>query len=104
MGGAVKLVSRTPAEGTVLLLQQAARGGSPMVIPGAWNARGVPAAVRVMQDAAPHSTFAAPTSVLSDRERLERELEGGGAPRERAPQRASVLTRSHLTNDWQPKP
>jgi len=30
-----------------------------------------------------HSTFAAQPSVASDRERLERELEGGGAPSQR---------------------
>jgi hypothetical protein len=44
--------------------------------------------------AAPHSAGAAQASVTSGRERLERELEGGGAPRERTGgKRASFLTR-----------
>ena len=86
MGGAVTPISRTPAEDTVLLLQRAARDGSPVLIPGAWHGR--------TSDADPQATFAVQTSTVSDRARLERELEAGGA-RSQRPQghRASVLTR-----------
>jgi hypothetical protein len=94
MGGAVKPESRTPAENTVLLLQQAAQGGSPVLIPGAWDTRAVAPAVHVTEDSDPHSTSDAQASVVSDRERLERELEGGGAPSQRPRgHRASFLTK-----------
>ena len=93
MGGALIFVPGTAAEHTTLSLQQAA-AGSPVLIPGAWNTRAVSPPLHVTPAANPHSTFAAPASIVSGRERLERELEGGGAPSERARgDRATVLTR-----------
>ena len=77
-------ISRTPAESTVLFLQHAAHTGSPVLIPGAWDVRPVRAASRPMSDADTQTTLPAQTVVVSDRERLEREREGGGAPSERA--------------------
>jgi hypothetical protein len=94
MGGAVTPVSRTPAEYTVLRLQEAAHGGAPVLIPGAWDPRAVAPAVHVTGDADPQATLAAQPSVVSDPEKLARELEGGGAPSQRQRgHRASVLTR-----------
>jgi hypothetical protein len=83
MGGAVTSVSRTAAEYTVLRLQQAAHSGSPLLIPGAREARAVRPAARPIGVADLRTTPAAQTAVVSDRERLEREREGGGAPSER---------------------
>jgi hypothetical protein len=94
MGGAVTPVTRTPAEYTVLLLQQAAHGGSPVLIPGAREVSAVRPAARPSGGAETQTTLAAQTSVVSDRERLELEREGGGAPSERGRgHRASFLAR-----------
>ena len=95
MGGAVNRVPRTPAESTALLVQLAAHSGSPMMIPGAWEARAVsPPALHDVPGVDPHLALAAQASGVSGRERLERELEGGGALRERARgDRASFLMR-----------
>ena len=94
MGGAVMLVPRTPAEHTALLLQEAARGGSPVMIPGEWDHRPLARALQVTRSPDPQATVAAQASVVSGRERLARELEGGGAPSQRRRgQRSSVLAR-----------
>ena len=86
-------LSRTPAENTVLLLRQAARGSS-LMIPGAWDARAVTRAGRVTAGRDPHWTYAARASVVPDRQQLEREREGGGAPSQRRRgHRVSLLTR-----------
>src|SRR5207302_62024 len=93
MGGAVKAVSRTPAEYTVLLLQQA-HSSSPVMIPGAWDVRAVRPAAPPIDGAEPATTPHAQPAVVFNRERREREREGGGAPSERARgHRASVLAR-----------
>lgn len=85
-------VTRTPAERTALFLQEAAHGGSPLMIPGAWDPRTLAPAAQMTRNADPQ--VAAQTSVVSDRERLARELEGGGAPSQRPrADRASFLTR-----------
>ena len=94
MGGALILVPPTPAEQTARSLQQATDGDPTVLIPGAWHSRGVPAPLHVTPAADSHSTFGVETSVVSGRERLEREREGGGAPSERTRgARASFLTR-----------
>jgi hypothetical protein len=90
----MKAVPRTPAEQTVLLLQRAARGGSPVLIPGAWESRALPSSARVPSGADRQTTSAAQPSVVFDRERIERELEGGGAQSQRPRgRRAGLLTR-----------
>jgi hypothetical protein len=76
-------VSRTPAEYTVLLLQQAADNGVPLMIPGAWDIRAVRPAAHPIGVAGPLTTLAPQTAGVPDRDRLEREREGGGAPSER---------------------
>ena len=76
-------VRRTPAESTAAFLEDALHDGSPVMIPGAWEPRAVPPAVRATGFADPQPTVTAQTSVVSDRERLEREPEGGGAPSQR---------------------
>src|SRR3954471_11356013 len=91
MGGAVKPASRTPAEFTVLLLQQAADRGATVSIPGAWEARAARPAARPIVDAEPLTMLHAPPPVVSSRDRLERELEGGGAPSERGRGHRSTL-------------
>jgi hypothetical protein len=94
MGGAVKPVSRTPAERTVLLVQQAVHSSSPVMIPGAWDVRAVRPATPAIGVAEPRMMLAAQIVAVSNRGRLEREREGGGAPSERARgRRASVLAR-----------
>src|SRR5437762_5552085 len=95
MGGAMNPLRRTPAEWTALRVERAAHSGSPLLIPGAWDTRDVSRAVRATTVSAdPHSTGAAPASIVSGRERLERELEGGGAPCERPRgHQANFLTR-----------
>lgn len=88
------LVPRTPAEHTALSLQQAADGDPAVLIPGAWHSRAVPAPRQVRAGDELRSTFAAHVAVVSGRERLEREREGGGAPSERTRGgRPSFLTR-----------
>ena len=94
MGGALILVPRTPAEHTARAVHQAADRHAAVLIPGASHSRGVPPPLQVTATAESRSTFTVETSVVSGRERLEREREGGGAPSERTRGgRASFLTR-----------
>jgi hypothetical protein len=87
-------VARTPAEYTVLRLQEAARGGSPLLIPGALEPRAVAPVVPLTRNTDPRGSVVTQTSVVSDSERLARELEGGGASSQRPRgHRASVLAR-----------
>jgi hypothetical protein len=73
----------THAEDTAAILQQAAHGGLPVLIPGALEVRvGRPIArpaSPAAEPAAPH----APAAAVFDRDRLEHEREGGGAPSQR---------------------
>ena len=62
--------------------QQSARGDRPLLIPGAWEARASTRAIPITKDADSPARRAAPASG-ADRERLEHELEGGGAPSQR---------------------
>jgi hypothetical protein len=84
MGGTLMNSHRSSrAEETVAILQQAAHGDSPVLIPGAFEVRvGRPiaqASVVVAASVAPRT----PAAAVSDRARLEREREGGGAPSQR---------------------
>jgi hypothetical protein len=88
----VKRVARTPAEHTVLLLRQAAHSSSPVMIPGTWDVRAVRPAAPAIGDGEPRVTLPARMTAVSDRQRLEREREGGGAPSARG-RRANVLAR-----------
>jgi hypothetical protein len=77
-------VPATNAERSSAMLQEAARGGFPVMIPGgfekgAWR-RTVPAVAAIAESAASRAPAAA-----DDRGRLEHELEGGGAPSQRRP-------------------
>lgn len=94
MGGTVNSVPRTPAEETAVFLQQAAQSGSPVLIPGAREARaGLPAA-RPTDGTELPVTHHGRTPGMSDRERHEHEREGGGAPSERdGGRRATILSR-----------
>ena len=76
----------TQAEDTVALLQRAAQSGLPVLIPGAFEMRAGRPAVRPAGAAAAAETPRA-QAAGSGRARLERELEGGGAPSERRPGR-----------------
>jgi hypothetical protein len=83
--------SSTQAEDTAAILQQAA-DGVPVLIPGAFEVRvgRLPARPVTAAVAMPH----APAAGLYDRERLEHEREGGGAPSERTGTRhANILSR-----------
>jgi hypothetical protein len=73
----------TPAEDTAAILQEAAHGGLPVMIPGAFDIRD-----RHPRNAPPVATPepAAPqgrTDTVNDLQRLEYEREGGGAPSQR---------------------
>jgi hypothetical protein len=80
----------TQAEDTVVLLQQAAQRGLPVMIPGAFEMRTGRPAVRPTSAAAagetPHAHAAG-----SNRAQLEREREGGGAPSERRARRHGTI-------------
>jgi hypothetical protein len=72
----------THAEDTAAILQQAAHGGLPVLIPGALEVRAGRPPARpggAAEPAAPHAAAAA----VFDRDRLEHEREGGGAPSQR---------------------
>jgi hypothetical protein len=81
----------TPAGDTAAILQEAARAGSDVMIPGAFERRAsrpaVPSPVAPADVAALH----APAAVMSDWQRLEYEREGGGAPIERRSSRRRRL-------------
>ena len=62
----------------------AERSGSPVMIPGAFEIRASARAVPPNQGPAIPVADRASAAVASDRERLEHEREGGGAPAERA--------------------
>jgi hypothetical protein len=80
MGGTVM---STHAEDTAAILQQAAHGGLPVLIPGALETRvGRPPARPASAAAAP-GTVHPPAAAVFDRDRLEHEREGGGAPSQR---------------------
>jgi len=82
-------VNADKAEGTAALLQEAAHGGFPVMIPGGFEKRAsrpLVTAIARIAEPAPRGRAAA----ADDRERLEHEREGGGAPS----QRTSAAVRS----------
>jgi hypothetical protein len=96
------------AEETAAILLQAERSGAPVLIPGAFERRvSGPAAPRQCSDLP--ATDHADTAAVSDRARLEHELEGGGAPSEPAARQSgtigarlwqSVLHPKHVPDIW----
>ena len=74
----------TPAENTVAFLQKAQRNGSPVLIPGALETRARAPAAPLSQPIDVRVPGQVHAAAASDRGRLERELEGGGAPSQRA--------------------
>ena len=99
----------TKAEETVAILQRAAHGGVPVLIPGAREMRVGSRATRRDNATAQPATAPARASAADDRERLEHEREGGGAPSERtgwrprtflAKIRESVLHPGDLSLIW----
>ena len=73
----------TPAEHTAAILQEAAQGGTPVMIPGAFEPRIVHPDVRLANVTAVSLTSDVPDAVMDDRQRLEYEREGGGAASQR---------------------
>jgi hypothetical protein len=73
----------THAEDTAALLQQAAHGGVPVLIPGAREVRAGHPTARPTGAAPAPATPPAPAAAVVDRDRLEHEREGGGAPSQR---------------------
>jgi hypothetical protein len=73
----------TPAENTAAILQEAAHGGLPVMIPGAFDV--LDRHPRTEPPMATPEPVAPPsrTDEADDLQRLEYELEGGGAPSER---------------------
>jgi hypothetical protein len=88
MGGTVNFPSNQAID-TSARLQQAERSGVPVLIPGAFERRAGPVeATEVIAD--PVAAYARSAEVF-DRARRERELEGGGAVRNRTPSRYSRI-------------
>jgi hypothetical protein len=96
MGGTVSPLSRTPAEQTAVYLQLAAQRGSPVMIPGAWETRPSHPAPRPQLGTAPLQVPDGGAIIASDRDQLEHEREGGGAPSERVGGRRSAMLWSRL--------
>jgi hypothetical protein len=73
----------TPAEDTAAILQEAAHGGLPVMIPGAFDIRDrhprTEPTMATPERVTPHSR----TDSVYDLQQLEYEREGGGAPSER---------------------
>jgi hypothetical protein len=84
----------TQADDTAATLQDAARLGVPVMIPGAYARRAAPSAAAPSSHAVP--VFAPPVAA-SDRTRLEYARQGGGAPSERT----SAQRRTLLAKLWQ---
>jgi len=74
----------TPAENTQAFLQEAQRNGLPVLIPGALERRARTPAAPLNQPLDVRVQGQADETAASDRGRLEREREGGGAPSQRA--------------------
>ena len=104
---------RTPAEDTAALLRETVHAGLPLMLPGALELRVVrPATQPASRTAAPVRSQAHPV-VIGNRERLEYEREGGGAPSQRRLARhQTILSRlwhclshpSNLSTLWHPLP
>jgi len=99
MGGTVSARSSSPAERTVAFLQELALNGRPALIPGAFEKRPprlvAPSVTRDEPGLVDHIRYVgAPTAARAgpDRQQLEREREGGGAPAERSGSR-HLMTR-----------
>ena len=73
----------THAEDTVALLQQAADRGVPVLIPGALEMRASRPTARPTTVAPDPAAAPPPAAAVFDRDRLEHEREGGGAPSQR---------------------
>jgi hypothetical protein len=73
----------TPAEDTAAILQEAAHGGLPVMIPGAFDIRDrhprIEPPMATLEPVTPQTR----TDTVDDLQRLEYEREGGGAPSER---------------------
>jgi hypothetical protein len=100
MAGAIAYASyvnfpRSPRpEDTAATLQRAAQGGLPVLIPGALEKRVGRPTARPPNATAEAVTPHAAAAAVDDRERLEHEREGGGAPSERTGMRhRTFLTR-----------
>jgi hypothetical protein len=84
----------TQAEDAVAMLQKGARSGVPVLIPGALEVRAGRQVIRPAGTIAALATSPVPAAAVYDRERLERQREGGGAPSERMDVRhRSILAR-----------
>jgi hypothetical protein len=81
MGGTMTSHHPTQAEDTLARLQEAARSGRPVMIPGGFEIRDSRSIVRAPDSGA--SPVLPRASGGNDRELLERAREGGGALRER---------------------
>jgi hypothetical protein len=79
----------SPAENSAAILQQAARGGAPLLIPGALELRASRPPARPANAPADPAPSRPGGAVADDRGRLEHEREGGGAPSERTGRHAS---------------
>lgn len=109
----MKSESSPQGEATVSLLQEAHRNGASVPIPGAFEMRVRARAAALSQGIDVRLAPDAPATADSDRERLEHEREGGGAPSQRAGTRRgtmgtrlwqSVLRPMRLSDIWRRAP
>jgi hypothetical protein len=81
----------TQAENTTVMLQQASQCGVPVLIPGAREMRAATPSAQPVAVSAEPAWPQARLAAISDRARLEREREGGGAPSQRLAGRPATL-------------
>src|SRR5687767_6135794 len=91
MGGTMTSESSTQAKNTIAFLQEAQRNGSPVLIPGAFEMRASAPAAPLSQRIDVRVPDHARAGADSDRERVEHEREGGGAPGQRAGRRRGTI-------------
>jgi hypothetical protein len=93
MGGTTVTAARrlTQAEDSAVMLQQAARGGAPLMIPGALEPRASRPPARPVTAPADLTPPHAGAAAADDLGRLEREREGGGAASERTGRRSTTI-------------
>lgn len=88
----MKTLRSTQATDILVQLQEAARGGVAVMIPGSWESRGLKPIVPAMETSTP-MVSPRDSGSITDRERLERAREAGGAPSQRRTSRRTMFSR-----------
>ena len=88
----MKSESSTQSENTIAFLHEAQRNGSPVPIPGAFEKRSSAPAAPLSQRIDVRLPAHVRAAGDSDRQRLEQEREGGGAPSQRTGRRRGTIS------------